>query len=86
VGATGQVNGTVILSSYMGATVEHVVALDSQTQIIVRGPSSGPGASPRLAAGETAALSWPASSECLFDASDRPISSILQTQRITSDA
>jgi putative spermidine/putrescine transport system ATP-binding protein len=79
----GQTFGSVLLASYMGAVVEHVIALDSQTQLLVRGPSSGPGATPRLAAGETVALSWPAASECLFDDADHPIPLV---ERITSDA
>jgi putative spermidine/putrescine transport system ATP-binding protein len=79
----GQARGTVLLTSYMGATIEHVVALDPRTPVLVRGPSSGPGASPRLTAGETVGLTWPAAGECLFDAADSPIP---RTQRITSDA
>jgi putative spermidine/putrescine transport system ATP-binding protein len=79
----GQVRGTVLLSSYMGATVEHVVSLDGQTQLLVRGPSSGPGATPRLAAGEMVSLTWPAASECLFDDADHPIP---LSERITSHA
>jgi putative spermidine/putrescine transport system ATP-binding protein len=82
-GARGQARGTVLLSSYMGATVEHVIALDSQAQLIVRGASSGPGATPRLSAGETVALTWPDTSECLFDDTDQPVP---QKQRISSDA
>jgi putative spermidine/putrescine transport system ATP-binding protein len=80
---TGQARARVLLATYMGATVEHVVALDAQTQLLVRGPSSGPGATRRLAAGESVALSWPAASECLFDDADHPIP---QTHRITTDA
>ncbi len=79
----GQVRGSVLLSSYMGATVEHVVSLDAQTQLLVRGASSGPGATPRLAAGTSVALRWPAASECLFDDADHPVSS---TERITQHA
>ena len=80
---SGQVSGTVLLASYMGATVEHVVALDAQTQLLVRGPSSGPLATARLAAGETVHLTWPEASECLFDAADHPIH---RTQRIPQHA
>ena len=82
-GRDGQVRGTVLLASYMGATVEHVVAIDAATQILVRGPSSGTGASPRLAAGETVALAWDAASACLFDDTDQPVP---LRDRITSDA
>jgi len=70
---TGQVSGTVLLASYMGATIEHVVALDPQTQLLVRGASSGPGATPRLAAGQTVHLTWPEASVCLFGPADHPI-------------
>ena len=66
----GQARGEVLLSSYMGAVVEHVVMLDPQTQIIARGPS---GATPRFPAGTRVALTWPQSSECLFDAANHPV-------------
>jgi putative spermidine/putrescine transport system ATP-binding protein len=80
-----QAHGSVLLSSYMGAVVEHVVALDPQTQLIARGPS---GATPRLPAGTRVALSWPQSSETVFDAADNPISASPTgiNQRIATNA
>jgi putative spermidine/putrescine transport system ATP-binding protein len=85
---TGQVRGTVVLSAYMGATVEHVVALDHQTRLVARGASSGPGAAPRYAAGQSVALSWPAVSECLFDGGNAPIPALspFPSERISSHA
>ena len=65
-----QAHGTVLLSSYMGAMVEHVVALNPTTQIIARAPSSGPAATQRFAEGESVSMMWPASSETLFDSSN----------------
>jgi len=77
--------GEVLLSSYMGATVEHVIALSRSVQVVARGPSSGIGASARFPAGTRVALSWPASGECVFDAADRPIASEMN-ERIESHA
>jgi putative spermidine/putrescine transport system ATP-binding protein len=81
----GQVWGKVLLSSYMGATVEHVIALGSAVQMVARGPSSGVGASARFPAGTRVALSWPSSGECVFDAADRPVASDMN-ERIESHA
>ena len=82
----GQAHGEVVLSSYMGAVIEHVVALDAQTQIVARAPSSGAGATPRFAVGTRVGLSWPASSECVFDAADQPIAAVQAYERIATNA
>jgi putative spermidine/putrescine transport system ATP-binding protein len=89
----GLAEGAVVLSSYMGAMVEHVISLDADTQIVARAPSSGLGATQRFPAGARVSLSWPASSECVFDADERPLPQIAETQspsatnrRIASDA
>ena len=76
----------VLLSSYMGAVVEHVVALDAQTQIVTRGPSFGDGATQRFPAGARVGLTWFGSAECLFDEKDRPIGRVPTNERIESDA
>jgi putative spermidine/putrescine transport system ATP-binding protein len=78
---TAQAHGTVLLSSYMGAVIEHVVALDPQTQLIARGPS---GATQRFPTGTRVALSWPPSSETVFDAADHPVPAA--KQRIATNA
>jgi putative spermidine/putrescine transport system ATP-binding protein len=78
--------GEVLLSSYMGAVVEHVIALDAQTQIVTRGPSFGDDASSRFPAGARVALTWPASAECVFDAADRPMGKVSGNERIESNA
>ncbi len=83
--------GTVLLSSYMGAMVEHVVQLDAATQIIARAPSSGVAATTRFAAGARVGLTWPASCENLFDAADAPVPQMQKQltspdERITSHA
>jgi putative spermidine/putrescine transport system ATP-binding protein len=78
--------GEVLLSSYMGAVVEHVVALDAQTQIVTRGPSFGDAATSRFSPGERVELTWSGSAEFLFDAADRPIGKVATTERIESDA
>jgi putative spermidine/putrescine transport system ATP-binding protein len=76
-----QALGTILLSSYMGAVVEHVVALDPQTQLIARGPS---GATQRFPTGTRVALSWPPSSETVFDAADHLVPAA--KQRIATNA
>jgi len=83
--ASGQVQarGEVLLSSYMGAVVEHVVALDARTRIVTRGPSFGEDASMRFPVGTSVGLTWPGSAECVFDADDRPVPI---TERIASHA
>ncbi len=81
----GLARGEVLLSSYMGAVVEHVVALDSDVQVIARGPSSGAGSTPRFPAGTPVALSWPREGECVFDAADRPLFTT-SSERIESNA
>jgi putative spermidine/putrescine transport system ATP-binding protein len=80
-----QAHGTVLLSSYMGAVVEHVVALDPQTQLIARGPS---GATQRFGAGAHVALTWPPSSETVFDEADHPVTAAPKgiNQRIATNA
>jgi putative spermidine/putrescine transport system ATP-binding protein len=78
--------GEVLLSSYMGAVVEHVVALDPQTQIVTRGPSFGDGATQRFPAGARVGLTWFGSAECVFDEKDRPIGRVPTNERIESDA
>jgi putative spermidine/putrescine transport system ATP-binding protein len=85
-----QAQGTVLLSSYMGAMVEHVVALNPATQIVARAPSSGPAATQRFSEGERVSLLWPASSETLFDGGGHPAPSRTDaphpSERITSHA
>jgi putative spermidine/putrescine transport system ATP-binding protein len=80
--------GEVLLSAYMGAVVEHVVALDPQTQIIARAPSSGAGGSARFPVGARVALTWPQTSECVFDAADHLIASreTASNERIATNA
>ena len=82
----GQAMGEVLLSSYLGAVVEHVVALDAQTRIVTRGPSFGDGATSRFPPGTRIALTWFASAECVFDAADRPMGKVATQERIESNA
>jgi putative spermidine/putrescine transport system ATP-binding protein len=89
--AGGLAEGTVLLSSYMGAMVEHVVQLDEQTQLIARAPSSGVAATERFAPGSRVGLNWPANCENLFDAGGSPVAQIdarltSPDERITSHA
>jgi putative spermidine/putrescine transport system ATP-binding protein len=85
-GGDARVRGEVLLSSYMGAVVEHVVALDAQTQVVARAPSFGDGATARFPAGTRVGLNWFASAECVFDEKDRPMGKVATNERIESDA
>jgi hypothetical protein len=71
--------GRVDLSSYLGASVEHVVHVGTEMRLVVNGASSGPVAAPRFAAGEAVALCWTLDSERLFDSADRVIHSVTDT-------
>jgi putative spermidine/putrescine transport system ATP-binding protein len=78
--------GEVKMSAYMGAVVEHVVALDPATQIVTRGASFGDGAATRFPAGARVGLNWYDSAECVFDATDQPLRRVTVTERIESHA
>jgi putative spermidine/putrescine transport system ATP-binding protein len=78
--------GEVLMSAYMGAVVEHVVALDAQTHVVTRGPSFGDHATTRFPVGERVGLAWSASTECVFDEKDRPIGKASTVARIESNA
>jgi putative spermidine/putrescine transport system ATP-binding protein len=71
--ADARVEGMVELSTWLGATVEHVVRLSPEVTLLVRGPGFGPHAAPRQPAGTHVALHWSADDEFLFDASDHPV-------------
>jgi len=92
-GAPGQngarVEGTVELCSWLGATVEHVVRLSTDTTILARGPGLGPNATQRQPAGTRVALHWSRDDEFVFDANDRPVPASAQyfnPTRETNDA
>ncbi len=69
-----RMHGTVRLSTYLGATVEHVVRLEGGTDVIVRGPGTG-AAARRHAPGERVGLFWEGDAERVFDHDDRPAAS-----------
>lgn len=79
-------SGEVLMSSYMGAVVEHVVALDPRTRIVTRGPSFGDGATQRFPAGTRVGLAWFRGAECVFDAADRLVGGVSTNERIESNA
>jgi len=65
---TGQANGVVELSSYLGAVREHLVRLGPDLRVLVRDPTGGGG---RLhPAGDAVALRWDLAAERVFDAVD----------------
>jgi putative spermidine/putrescine transport system ATP-binding protein len=79
-GPSGQdgarVDGIVELSTWLGATVEHVVRISPDLTILARGPGLGPDATPRLTTGTRVALHWAGADEFLFDADDHPVAAV----------
>jgi putative spermidine/putrescine transport system ATP-binding protein len=73
-----RVVGRVDLSSYLGASVEHIVQVGTGLRVVVSGASSGAVATARFAAGEEVALCWALDSERLFDSVDRVIPAAAQ--------
>ncbi|HTZ37142.1 MAG TPA: ABC transporter ATP-binding protein [Stellaceae bacterium] len=75
-GAPGsRAEGTVKLSTYLGAVLEHVVRLDSGHDLIVRAPALGAEPGRRWAPETRVSLSWDVAAERLFDERDRAIPS-----------
>ncbi|MGH7084063.1 MAG: TOBE domain-containing protein [Acetobacteraceae bacterium] len=72
-GAGAQAEGTVALSTYLGAVVEHLVHIGGDVEVLVRGPGLGSGAAPAVPAGARVSLSWSAHEERLFGADGHPI-------------
>jgi putative spermidine/putrescine transport system ATP-binding protein len=70
---SGRVDGEVELCTWLGATVEHVVRISPDLTVLTRGPSLGPGATPRHTAGTRVALRWDAEDERLFNAAGNAI-------------
>ena len=77
-GADTRVAGSVALTTYLGAVVELLVELDGGAQIVVRGPSIGPAAVPKLGAGERVGLRWSPVDERVFDANDHALAPLGQ--------
>jgi putative spermidine/putrescine transport system ATP-binding protein len=81
-GASPRINGEVELCTYLGATIEHVVRLDAESSVVVRGPGLGPGATPRHDPGGRVALQWTAAEERLFDVNGAPMAAVLPIETI----
>ena len=81
-----QAHGEVLMSAYMGAVVEHVVALDAQTHVVTRGASFGEHATARFPVRQRVGLTWSAGAECVFDEKNRPIGRVSSIERIASNA
>jgi len=79
----GCAEGTVKLCSYLGAVIEHVVRLDSEHDVIVRGPGLGPEATRRWAPDDRVSLSWRIDAERLFDDRDQSIPAVAAEPAIT---
>jgi putative spermidine/putrescine transport system ATP-binding protein len=68
-----RVHGRIELSTYLGAVVEHVVALGGADRVVVRNASSGAGQARVHGTGETVGLTWDDAGERLFDSEERPL-------------
>jgi putative spermidine/putrescine transport system ATP-binding protein len=68
--------GCVELCSWLGATVEHVVRLNSDVTILTRGPGLGRDAAVRHPAGARVSLHWSRDDEFAFDADDRRVPAV----------
>jgi putative spermidine/putrescine transport system ATP-binding protein len=84
-GAPARINGGVELCTYLGATIEHVVRLDTANSIVVRGAGLGPSATPRYDPGTRVALHWSAAEERLFDAASAPIAAVVPSETMQGE-
>lgn len=80
--ADAQTGGTVALSTYLGAVVEHLVRVGTNVELLVRGPGLGPGAMPPVPAGAQVSLSWPAPEERIYSADGYPVEVTGGNQRV----
>ncbi|MGH7154491.1 MAG: ABC transporter ATP-binding protein [Acetobacteraceae bacterium] len=78
-GGSACVEGTVELSTYLGAVIEHVVRLGAGTRIIVRGPRANADAA-RYDTGTRAGLSWTQSEERLFTGAGQPMTAMISDE------
>jgi putative spermidine/putrescine transport system ATP-binding protein len=76
---------TVKLCTYLGTVVEHLVSLDSGTDLIVRGPGIGQDATRRHAPGTRVALIWDVAAERVFDPDGRPVLGTAVDQSVMTD-
>ncbi|HSU04196.1 MAG TPA: ABC transporter ATP-binding protein [Acetobacteraceae bacterium] len=72
-GTAGCIEGEVELCTYLGTAIEHVVRLDPEAAVVVRGPGLGADAARRYDPGTRVALSWTQADERLFNAEGRPL-------------
>jgi putative spermidine/putrescine transport system ATP-binding protein len=83
--SAARAEATVKLCTYLGTVVEHLVSLDSGTDLIVRGPGIGQDATRRLAPGTRVALIWDAAAERVFDQGGRPMLGTAVDQAVMTD-
>jgi putative spermidine/putrescine transport system ATP-binding protein len=83
--AAARAEATVKLCTYLGTVVEHLVSLDSGTDLIVRGPGIGQDATRRHAPGTRVALIWDAAAERVFDPDGRPVLGTAVDQPMLTD-
>ena len=84
-GASGRINGEVELCTYLGATIEHVVRLDTGISVVVRGAGLGPSATSRHDPGTRVALQWNATEERLFDAAGTPVAAVVASETMRGE-
>jgi putative spermidine/putrescine transport system ATP-binding protein len=83
-----RISGTIELSTYLGATLEHVVAIAPDTRLVIRDASISDAPRRTHRAGETVGITWPRIAERLFDSGDLPVpqDDLAPADRITHHA
>jgi putative spermidine/putrescine transport system ATP-binding protein len=80
-----RVEGEVVLSTWLGSVVEHVVRLGPDTTVLTRGPALGRDAVRRQTPGTRVTLAWEPDEERLFDADGNALTASV-TLKETNDA
>ena len=83
--AEARVPGVIELSTYLGATLEHVVAIAPETRLVVRDTTSTAGPRRLFPAGEAVAVTWSLSAERLFDSAEAPIAPTIAESTAPAD-
>ena len=77
--------GQIELSTYLGATIEHVVAIGPETRLVIRDTTSTDGPRRLFRAGDAVAVTWSPAAERLFDSADTPIAPTLPDSTASAD-
>ena len=80
-----RLRGAIELSTYLGATLEHVVAIAPDARVIVRDTTGSGGPHRLFRPGEVVAITWPLAGERLFDAAEAPVPTAPQDVPASAD-